>query len=53
MDYLQLYATEEAKKPEILQCILVTCNPEEEEKERQRQQKELEREERGTGNMRG
>ncbi len=46
MEYLELDAAEEAKKPELLQCILVTCNPEEENKERERQQKELEREER-------
>lgn len=44
MEYLELDALEEAKKPELMQSILVNCNPEEKERMCARQERERERE---------
>lgn len=46
MEYLELDAPEDAKKPELVQNILVSCNPEEKEKQCEREQREYERQER-------
>lgn len=44
MKYLELGASEEAKKPELILSILANCNPDEEEKEHDRREREKERE---------